>query len=247
MASRVLPTPPSPCSATPADGFPASAALKAASAGSRPTNRDPIVAKGRLRGWRASVADAFAGGSATTGSGAAARAAAGGGGGGAGGCRALRLRDLRRDPDDFVGGVRHVPFALARRIVRERLQVLWTNVPVAHRVERVVRGCRQEQRIAANVLLVLLPLSDGRDLGFQDVLGRERLARDEQNEDVACLKLLFDLPVPVVAAAHEVVDPEVGQTLRDRGLKVAGDEREPFDRVAGRRLRFVLVRVADED
>jgi hypothetical protein len=156
-------------------------------------------------------------------------------------------RDFRRNLDDFVGRVRHVLFALGRRIALERLQVFWTNVPFAHRIERIVRSRRQKQRIAVNLLPLLLPLLDGRDLGFQDELRSQRMNGNQQNENVASLELLLDLPVPVVAAAHEVVDPHIGLFLCDRRLEVEGDKREPFDRVASSRLRLVLVRIADED
>ena len=121
--------------------------------------------------------------------------------------------------------IRHVPFALALRIVRERLQVLWTNVPVADRVERILRGCREEQRIAAHVLLVLLPLFDGLDLGLQDESDasewRETSRMKTSQASSVCLISRSQSSPPRMRLSTA----KVGQALRDRRLKVAGDER----------------------
>ena len=127
-------------------GLPASAARSASSVFSRPTNSGPSRGKGKLNGWEAGAAVA----SPPVRLLAFLRRLDGGR------LRRRRWRGLGscgwRSPPrshDLVGRVRHVLVALARRIVsRMALKFLWTNIPVTDRVERIFRGCRQQQRIA---------------------------------------------------------------------------------------------------
>jgi len=131
--------------------------------------------------------------------------------------------------------------------VREGLQVLRTDVPAPHRIEGVTGNRRQEQRITVHVLLGLLPLFNGRDLGLQDVLRRQRISRDEQDEDVAGAELALDLGVPIVPAAHDLVDPHVDLLLNDAGPQEIVDERQPLHRVRRGRSRLVFMRIADKN
>src|SRR5271165_899396 len=73
------------------------------------------------------------------------------------------------------------------------------------------------------------------------------MAGDEQDENVALAQLALAFRVPIIAGAHQTVDPDLDRALLDRRPQIAGDERQPFDLALGRRLRLVRMGVADED
>jgi hypothetical protein len=157
------------------------------------------------------------------------------------------LRDNASYLLDLVGGVRHVRVALAERIVGKRLTVARAETLVAHKIERDLRRRRQQQRIEMDGLALRLPLADDRDLLVNDIVGRQRMGRDEEDEDVAGAQPLLDLPLQVSAAGHQPVDPEVHRAVLDRRPQIAGHERQPLDLGLGRPLRLVRVGVADDD
>jgi hypothetical protein len=71
-----------------------------------------------------------------------------------------------------------------------------------------------------------LPLADDRDLLVDDIVRRKRMARDEQDEDVAGPDLLLDLSLPVGAGGHEPVGPEIDRAKLDRRPQIAGHEQD---------------------
>ena len=89
-----------------------------------------------------------------------------------------------------------------------------------------------KQRIEADVLAIFLPLANDGDFLVHDIVGRRRMARDQQYEHVAFAQLALDLRDPVVAAAHQCVDPEVDGALLDRRPEMSGHERQPLNLVA---------------
>src|SRR5208283_1832752 len=129
----------------------------------------------------------------------------------------------------------------------ERLPAARTQVLVTHEVERDLGCRRQDQWIEMDVLGLRLPLADDGNLLVDDIVGRQRMARDEQDEDVARLQLARDLPLPVGTPGHHRVDPDFDCAVLDRWLQIAGHERQPPDIALGRLLRLVLVGVADDD
>src|SRR5271157_3743994 len=137
--------------------------------------------------------------------------------------------------------------AVIERIIRERLAIARAEVAIAHKIEPGLGGRREYERIEMNVLAARLPLADNRDFFVDNVVGRQRVGRDEQNEDVAVSQSALDLRVPGVAAAHEAVDPDFDRSLLERGPEIAGHKRQPFGLVAARILRLVRMGVADED
>src|SRR5580658_1938758 len=91
-------------------------------------------------------------------------------------------------------------------------------------VERDLRRRRQDQRIKMDRIALGLPLADERNLLVDDIVGRQRMARDEQDENVASAQFLLDLPLPVGAAGHEPIEPEVDRAVLDRRPQIAGYE-----------------------
>jgi hypothetical protein len=92
-----------------------------------------------------------------------------------------------------------------------------------------------------------LPLPDDRDLLVDDIVGRQRMARNEKHEDVAGAEFLIDLRPPVGAAGHEPIEPEIDRPVFDRRPQIAGYERQPLHLALGGMLRLVGVGVADDD
>jgi hypothetical protein len=98
-----------------------------------------------------------------------------------------------------------------------------------------------------NLLAIRLPLADDRNLLIDDIVGRQRVGGDEQDEEVARAQLLLDLLLPVGPAGHQPVDPEIDRGVLDRWPQITGHERQPLDLALGRMLRLVGVGVADDD
>ena len=98
-----------------------------------------------------------------------------------------------------------------------------------------------------DVLAPRLPLADGGNFLLDDVAGRQRVVRDEKDEDVAIAKLALDLWAPIGAARHQPVGPDLDGALRLRRLQKPGHEGQPLNFALARVLRLVQVGVADED
>jgi hypothetical protein len=61
-----------------------------------------------------------------------------------------------------------------------------------------------------------LPLEDRFDLDLDDIFGRQRMARDQQNANVAGGKLRLDVLLPVGAAGDVLVGPKLEGAVRGR-------------------------------
>ena len=72
-----------------------------------------------------------------------------------------------------------------QRKPRERLRVPRPQILVAHQLQRDFRRRGQQQRVEMDVFALALALTDDRDLFVDDIVGRQRVARDEQDEDIA--------------------------------------------------------------
>lgn len=80
-----------------------------------------------------------------------------------------------------------------------------------------------------DVFPVPLPLADNRDLLVDDVVGRHRVTRNEQNENVALPQFLVDFLVPSSAAPHVPVDPEFDETVLYCWLQETENKGQPLD------------------
>jgi hypothetical protein len=96
-------------------------------------------------------------------------------------------------------------------------------------------------------LSIRLPLADDRDFLADDVVGRHRGGRHQQDEDVAGAKLRLDFRVPVGAARHLAIDPDVEDAAFDGWPKKSHHKAEPLHIAVSGLFRLVGVRVADED
>ncbi len=98
-----------------------------------------------------------------------------------------------------------------------------------------------------DVLALRLSFANDGNLPVDDIARRQRMARDEQDENVAGPRPDRDLPLPIGPAGHKAVKPDLNRAVLDGGPEIAGHERQPFDLVRGGLLRLVGVGVADED
>jgi hypothetical protein len=161
--------------------------------------------------------------------------------------RAFAGGDRPCDLHNLVHGFRHMAIALVKRIVEKRFLPARPAVLVLYNVEGDGRRRRQQKGIEMDVLALRLPLADGGDFLLHDVVGRQRVVRDEKDEDVAIAKLALDLWAPIRAAGHQPVGPDFDCALRLRWLQKPGHEGQPLNFAVARVFRLVRVGVADED
>ena len=98
-----------------------------------------------------------------------------------------------------------------------------------------------------DVLALRLPLADGGDFLVHDVVGRQRIVRDEQDEDVAIAKLALDLRAPIAPPGIRRSVQMSTAPCFSAGLRNPVTNDKPLNLAVARLLRLVQVGVADKD